>query len=110
MAPSLRVGFIVLRCLAAALAFYATAKHPYSFYILTRWVVFFTCCWGLYLGSSRFWPSFAPAYIAVGLTFNPILPFHFQRSIWHNLDIAGGAILLFSLAFTPTSRDSNHNT
>ena len=108
MTPSIRIVFIVARCLAAALAFYATAKHPYSFYILTRWVVFLTCCWGLWLGRGRFWPSFAPAYIAVGLVFNPILPFHFHRSTWQTLDIAAGIKLLVSLAFTPTS-DSNHD-
>jgi hypothetical protein len=108
MTPSVRIAFIVLRCLAAGVAFYATAKHPYSFYVLTRWIVFLTCCWGLWLASPGFWPSFAPAYIAVGLVFNPILPFHFQRSTWHTLDIAAGIILLVSRAFTQAPGGSNH--
>jgi hypothetical protein len=102
-----RTAFFIARGVAAGFALYATAKHPYNFYVLTRWVVFVTCCYGLWLNRSRLWPSFAPAYLAVGLAFNPILPFHFQRSTWHTLDIAAGIILLVSLAFTPASGDSN---
>lgn len=101
MSAHVRIAFILVRCIAAALAFYAVAKHPYIFYILTRWAIFLVCSWGLWLGRGRFWPSFAPAYIAVGLVFNPLLPFHFQRSTWHTLDLVAGIILLVSLAFSP---------
>ena len=80
MKPTNRTAFFFARCAAAGFAFYATAKHPYNFYIFTRWVVFATCCYGLWINRSRFWPSFAPAYLAVGLIFNPVLPFHFERS------------------------------
>jgi hypothetical protein len=94
-----RFAFAIARCLAAGFALYATARHPYSFYILTRWVVFLTCCWGLLLLRHRLWPSCAPIYALVALVFNPIAPFHFARSTWHNLDIAAAAALLVSLAF-----------
>ncbi|MDD5138838.1 MAG: hypothetical protein PHY43_01095 [Verrucomicrobiales bacterium] len=107
MSPQVRITFMVVRCLAAALAFYATARQPYNFYIFTRWMVFLTCCWGLWLCRERIWPSFAPGYVVVGLLFNPLLPFHFQRATWHNLDIAAGIVLLISLAFhrtTPAAR------
>jgi uncharacterized membrane protein YccC len=109
VSPRIRIAFILVRCLAAALAFYATGKHPYNFYILARWTVFLACCWGIWLGRARIWPSFAPAYMAVGLVFNPLLPFHFQRSTWHTLDIAVGIVLAVSLAFSPAPNDSNHN-
>lgn len=98
-------AFFIARCVAAGFALYATAKHPYNFYVLTRWVVFLTCCCGLWLNRSRLWPSFAPAYAAVGLIFNPILPFHFTRPTWHTLDIAAGAVLLASLLFDHASRN-----
>jgi hypothetical protein len=98
---------VVARSLAAALAFYATTKQPYNFYIFTRWMVFLTCGWGLWLCWKRLWPSFAPGYFVVGLLFNPFSPFHFQRSTWHNLDIAAGVILLISMAF---HRNSNHSS
>ena len=92
-----RLAFVVARCVAAAFAFYATAKHPYSFYTLTRWVLFLTCCWGLFLCHCRFWPSVAPAYVLVGIVFNPLIPFHFTRGTWHNLDIAAGVLLVLVL-------------
>ena len=100
-----RAAFVIARCVAAGFALYATAKHPYNFYVLTRWVVFLTCCCGLWLNRSRLWPSFAPAYAVVGLVFNPVLPFHFTRSTWHTLDIAAGAILLASLLLDQASRN-----
>lgn len=109
MSPRVRIAFILVRCLAAVLTFYATGKHPHNFYILTRWTVFLACCWGLWLCRGRIWPSFAPAYFAIGLIFNPLLPFYFQRSTWRTLDIAVGLILVVSLAFSPAPNDSNHN-
>lgn len=103
----LRVIFVIARCIAAGFAFYATARHPYSFYILTRWVLFLTCCFGLFLCRRSLWPSFAPAYAIVGLIFNPLLSFHFTRGTWHNLDIAAGILLLVSLPFSQSPNDSN---
>ena len=105
MSSPIPIAFVLVRCLAAALAFYATGKHPYNFYILTRWVVFLVCCWGFWLSRGRIWPSFAPGYIAVGLLFNPVLSFHFLRSTWHALDIAAGGVLVLSLAFPPAPSD-----
>src|SRR5258706_9045232 len=99
MPTPLRIAFIIACCFAAGLAFYATEKHPYNFYIFTRWVVFLTCCWGLCFYRDLFWRWLVFAYIAIGVIFNPILPFRFQRSTWHNLDIAAGIILLALLAF-----------
>lgn len=74
-------------------------RHPYSYYILTRWVVFLSCCWGILLLRDRLLPSFAPLYAIVGVVFNPLFPFHFTRGTWHNIDIAAAAVLLISLAF-----------
>ena len=94
-----RLIFALARCIAAGFALYATARHPYSLYVLTRWIVFLTCCWGLFLSRHRLWPSLAPAYAVVGLVFNPLFLLHFARSTWHGLDIAAGVILLASLVF-----------
>jgi hypothetical protein len=99
MTPSIRLSFVVLRCVAAAFAIYATARHPYGFYVTTRWVVFVTCCWGLFLSRRHIWPSFALAYVIIGAVFNPVFPFRFARDTWHNLDIAAAILLLVSLLF-----------
>ena len=110
MPTYVRICFIAARCVAAAFALYATQRHPYSFYILTRWVVFLSCCWGVFLLRNRLLHSFAPVYVAVGLVFNPIVPFHFTRNTWHNLDIAAAGALLVSIAFDRSSEAARQGT
>ena len=90
-------AFFIARCLAGAIALYAIASHPYNAYIFTRWTVFLVCCWGVWLCRNRMWRSFAPAYLGVGVLFNPLLPFHFQRSTWQLLDAAAALVPLASL-------------
>ncbi len=107
MNKATRAAFIIARCVAAGFVFYATARHSYNFYIVTRWIVFITSCYGLWLSRSRFWPSFAAVYGVLAVLFNPLLPFHFARPTWHNLDIAAGVILLASLLFHCPPNDSN---
>lgn len=109
MKPYIRFSFMLACCIAAGYAFYATGRHPYHFYVTTRWIVFLTCCWGVVRCVRRLWPSFAPAYALVGIVFNPLVPFHFARATWHNLDIAAGVILLASLAFHNSPKKSNHD-
>lgn len=106
MSPRVRNAFFLARCLAAALAFCATSQLPYNFYSFMRWVVFLTCCWALWLCRRRLWPSFAPAYFAIGLLFNPVLAFHFLRSTWRSLDIAAGVLLLLSLLLHRPPKDA----
>src|SRR5450432_3120135 len=103
------IAFFITRCVAAAVAFYALLRHPHSFYILTRWVVFVTCCWGLVRCRRRWWPSVAPAYAIVALIFNPFFPFHFPRGTWHNIYVGAGITLLVSLLFRHPSDDSSHD-
>ena len=103
-----RLLFVIARCIAAGFAFYATAEHAYGFYILTRWVLSLTCCWGLFLCRRRLWPSIAPAYAVVGIVFNPLFSFHFSRGTWQNLDIVAAVILLASLLLNHSHDDSNH--
>src|SRR4051794_5667447 len=96
---SKRAGFIVLRCVAAGCAVAATARHPITFYVSVRWVVFLTACLGVFLARRRLWPSFAPLYIATAVIFNPLIPFHFARATWHNLDFAAAVLLAASILF-----------
>ena len=107
MSISSRASFAIARFVAAGIAFYATAKHPYNFYTLTRWIVFAACCWGVFLCRGRALPFLAPAYIVVALTFNPILPFHFSRSTWQILDVAAGVFMLLSIAMHRSEDDSH---
>jgi hypothetical protein len=96
MSSSLRVAFVIARLVAAGFALYATARHPYGYYIVTRWVVFVTCLGGVLI-SWRAFSSCVFFYAAVGLLFNPIVPFHFTRNTWHKLDIVAAGVLLGSI-------------
>ena len=110
METQARISFIIARCIAAAIAFYATERHPYSFYIFSRWVVFLTCCWGVFFCRPRFWQLTAPLYGIVGIIFNPLIPFHFTRGTWHDLDVASGLILLATIPFTLQSENTDKIT
>jgi len=99
MSPLGEILFVIVRIIAAGFAFTATAKHPYDFYVVTRWIVFLTCGWGAFLSYRRPWPSPLAIYIVVGILFNPLFQLHFSRGTWHNLDILAGVALLGSLLF-----------
>lgn len=101
-----RISFAVMRCFAAGCAFCATAKVAYDYYTLTRWIVFSTCAWGLFFCRRRVWQIIAPAYVLIGVLFNPILPFYFSRKTWHNLDILAGVVLLATIYFDGARRNS----
>lgn len=93
-------AFLIARCGAVAMAFCATARHPYNFYILTRWSLFLVCFWAVWMSWRRPWSWLVPAYIAIGVIFNPFLPFHFARSTWQVFDVLAGIILLASVVIT----------
>lgn len=90
-------AFFITRCIANAIAFWAVNKHPYNFYVLARWPDFLVCCLGFWRSRHRMWPSFAPPYTVVGMLFNPLIPFHFQRATWQVIDVTPNVILLASL-------------
>ena len=104
---STRHAFIIARCIAAGLAFWAVSKHPHGFYVLMRWVVCLTCIWGIVLSYRRPWPSLAPVYGLLAIVYNPLLPFHFGRLTWHNIYIAAGFVLLATLAFQHDTGSKN---
>jgi hypothetical protein len=85
----------------ALIAFLAIEKHPYGFYIFTRWAVFLTCCYGLYFNGEKGWKSSSPFFAIVGLIFNPILPIYLHKEMWHLLDFGTAVGFLISIAFDP---------
>jgi FtsH-binding integral membrane protein len=96
---TLRTIFILARCFAAFIAVWAVENHPYDYYIFTRWVVFGTCCYGLYFNRQIVWKSTSPFFALLGLIFNPIVPFHIHKETWHLFDISAAVIFLISIAF-----------
>jgi hypothetical protein len=94
-------SFILLRLIAAGFAFAAIWKHPYNFYILTRWIILVVCAVALWMSKFNLRPNLILGYMALAIVFNPFLPFHFSRDSWHICDTVAGAFLLISLIQRP---------
>ncbi len=92
---------IITRCLVAGLLILSTARDPYSLTAISRCLMLLACCVGLYLNRQQWWPSFVPVYVVIGLTFNPLITFHLDRTSWYNLDVAAVILLLATLPFRP---------
>ena len=97
MASDSKIAFAIARFVAGLLAFYAVGSHPYNVYTLTRWIVFLTCCWGVWENRLSIWTSLAPVYGVVALLFNPFFPFYFQRATWRFLDVVVALFLVVSV-------------
>ncbi len=88
----------------AALAAWAIAKHPYSYYTLVRWLAFLTggyMAWGLYQSGQR---PFALLFAGIAVLFNPLAPFWLARDTWVILDLVCTAVFLFGAYLTPRLR------
>jgi hypothetical protein len=81
--------------LAGIITFVAAAGgHPYSFYILTRWVVFVVCCWGALQNIENPKKWILIGFILIGIIFNPLIPFRFKRDVWQIIDIVSAITLV----------------
>lgn len=82
---------------AVALLLGALGEHPYSYYQILRWVVSIAAFYRAYQfheHDSNIWKW---TMIALGILFNPIVPFYMEKETWAIFDVLGGAVLLASL-------------
>jgi len=77
----------------------AAGGHLYSFYTITRWVVFLVCCWGVYQSQKSSPKGILIGFIGIGVLFNPLIPFHFKKDLWQIIDIISG-IAIIGLTFS----------
>lgn len=92
--------FILARLIAAGFAFYAIGKHSLDYYAATRWVVFLTCCWGVWMWRTSFFGDYGLFFAVIAVVFNPIFHLHMNRELWIISDIAAGILLVFSCKYT----------
>jgi hypothetical protein len=72
---------------------------PYSYYIILRWVILISSAiiaYNFYNSKLQGWTL---VFGAVGILFNPILPFYLAKSTWVILDFIG-AIVFFLAAYS----------
>ena len=77
--------------------FLALGYHPYSYYILLRWVVFGSSFYSGWVFSQLKKHGWAWLFFIVGILFNPIIPVHLSRSTWQIVDLTVSLIFFTSL-------------
>jgi len=90
---------IASRCIAAALLFWALARHRYDYYVLLRFVTCGAAAHSSYLAFEqrrRTWPWLLAA---LALLFNPVFPVHLGRDVWKVVDVLVALFLLASIYF-----------
>jgi len=88
---------IILRLISGVMLFLALGYHPYSYYIILRWVVSISSFYSGWILSKLNKSNWAWVFFIVGILFNPIFPVYFNRSTWQVIDILAGGITTFSL-------------
>ena len=108
---NITISYIIGSLITSGLLIWALSDHPYSYYIILRWVVCGVAIWGVY--KSIMCEKFIFSWIlgAIALLFNPILRFHFSRETWAPIDIITAVVLLVSIFFIgKRTSKSNYQT
>ena len=79
----LRIALFVSALLAAG-AFYP--DHSYNYFVLLKWVVFATSIWAAVIVGENKQTFSVVVFGAIAIIHNPIMRFHFDRTIWLVID------------------------
>lgn len=86
-----------LKIVCAILLTVAFFNHPYGYYQVLRWTIMIA---SLYLSFQYFEKKeekYGWTFLAVGILFNPLLPFFFEKSTWQILNLIAAGIYIISL-------------
>ena len=87
---------------AAILVSAAVEKHPYSFYMLLRWICCAIFAWSAFIAHEKDRPFWAWGFGALAALYNPIVLVHLNRSTWINVNwFTVGVIIVAAIAFLP---------
>lgn len=88
---------IVLCLISVVMLFLALGYHPYSYYIILRWVVSGSSFYSGWVSSKLNRSNWSWAFFIIGILFNPIFPVYLDRSTWQIIDLISGVIIIFSI-------------
>jgi hypothetical protein len=91
------VGFLIARLIASGMLLLALSRHPYSYYILLRWIVCGTAAYGTFKSIELEKSGWAWVLGIITLLFNPIIPVHLSREIWAPIDVTTALIFVVSI-------------
>ncbi len=83
--------------LATGLLLGALGEHPYSYYQLLRWVVSISAFYRAYQFHEQDSNVWKWIMIALGILFNPLVPFYMEKETWAVFDVLAGFVLVASL-------------
>lgn len=91
------LGMLFWFCYIPPIVLFYEAFAKSADYMFLRWVVcgfavLFT--YNLYKADKMFW-AWAPGLVA--LIYNPLIPFHFERSTWQLIDIVSGIYFILQI-------------
>ena len=76
--PALRIATVVVVMAAAVVLIGASARHPYSYYTVLRWLACPAAVLLVWRGAVQ-GVKWAWALVPFAILFNPIAPIHFSR-------------------------------
>jgi hypothetical protein len=85
------------RICAVALLIWASARHPYGYYKLLRWVVCGVSAYTAFEAAELKKTGWAVTFGVIALMFNPFIPAWFGRAMWGIVDIGVALLFLLSL-------------
>lgn len=80
----------------------ALGGHDYHYYQILRWIIMVVSVYLAYSYFSSDNKKFGWIFTTIAILFNPILPFFFEKDVWHLLDVVTAIIFLFSSFITDT--------
>lgn len=96
------------RLVAAVLLIWALERHPYTYYVLLRWVVCGTGAYSAFVASSSDKTAWTWVLGIIAVIFNPLIPVHLDRNTWAAIDVAAAGVFVVSTFFArEKGRDSS---
>jgi hypothetical protein len=90
---------VIARAVCIVLLFYAVTRHPYSYYIIMRWVVCGTAAYVSYLSYTSRRVPWSWTFGLIALLFNPFKSTGLGRATWAYVDVVVGIVFLISCFF-----------
>jgi len=91
------VAFICARLVAALLLIWALSRHPYSYYIMLRFVVTGVSAYGLYSAIQAKRAGWIWTFGSLVILFNPLFIVALDRRTWTLIDIGVAILFLVSI-------------
>lgn len=81
------------------LGFAVSGRHPYSFYVLLRWICCGAFAYSAFTASEKNRVTWAWVFGLLAVLFNPVVPVHLQRDTWQIVDWGTIGVIVIAAIF-----------